>query len=101
MKYNLDLKPSPKGFSYWYSFNKHKIPVYITFLSFFFYTAFLDFNMAGTPFMVQSHIRTVFQVHSMSSFALFVMYLIAIIQLFNVMSYSKKLNPFGAIAYTI
>lgn len=100
-KYNLDLKPKPKGFKYWYSFNKHKIPVYITGISFFFYTAFLDFDMLGTPFMVESFMKTIYRIAPISAFLLFVMYLVAIIQLFNVMGYSKKLNPVGAITYTV
>lgn len=99
-KYNLDLTPKPRGFKFWYSFNKHKIPVYFTFLAFFFYTAFLDFDMLGTPFQVQSIISTIYRIDSLSAFLLFVMYLIAIIQLFNIMSYSKKLNPIGAITFT-
>lgn len=101
IKYNLELKPTPRGFHFWYSFNKHKIPVYFMFLSFLFFTAFLDFNMVGTPFLVISHINTINRISSLSAFFLFLMYLVSIIQLFNVMGYSKKLNPFGAITFTI
>lgn len=90
----------------WYSFNKQKIPMYFMILAGFVFTAFLDFTLTlkgdNPPIVFQSHITAIIQFVSsplanMTGFLLFGIYLIAIIQMFNAITYAKKRSPTGLI----
>lgn len=82
----------------WYSFNKQKIPMYFILMGTFFFTAFLDFNMAKFGFKLDSHFAAINKLlgtsaNNLSSFYVFMIYLISIIQAFNAFTFSSKQNP--------
>lgn len=87
----------------WYSFNKQKIPMIFIVIAGIIFTAFLDFtidrDVNDLPEIVfQSHITAIRQFVSsplanMTGFLLFGIYLIAIIQMFNVFTFAKKQSP--------
>lgn len=90
----------------WYSFNKQKIPMYFMIAAGFVFTAFLDFTLTlrgdKPPIVFQSHISAIIQFVSsplanMTGFLLFGIYLIAIVQMFNAITYAKKRSPVGLI----
>lgn len=90
----------------WYSFNKQKIPMYFMIVAGFIFTAFLDFTLTlrgdNPPIVFQSHISAIIQFVSsplanLTGFLLFGIYLIAIIQMFNAITYAKKRSPVGLI----
>ncbi|MDY0209975.1 MAG: hypothetical protein RBQ91_01030 [Acholeplasma sp.] len=84
----------------WYEYNKYKIPVIFTLLGTLLFTLFLDFRTGGFTF--RSHIASIQMVTSkIIGFYLFAIYLIAMIQLFNSMSFSKKRSPVSFFLFLI
>ncbi len=82
----------------WYSYNKQKIPMIFTLIGAFFFTAFLDFEVQGTKIKLDSHIDALNKLtntpqNNLAAFMLFVMYLVALIQLFNSFTFAKKRSP--------
>lgn len=83
----------------WYSYNKYKIPVIFTVIGSLIYTLFLDFRTTG--FVFRSHISAISELTSkIIGFYLFAMYIIAMIQIFNSLSFSRKRSPISLILYT-
>lgn len=71
----------------------------------FFFTALIDFEIQETSIKLESHIAAIRMFlntpyNNMSAFYLFAIYLIAIVQLFNSFSFSRKRSPFGLILMT-
>ncbi|MCR3905640.1 MAG: hypothetical protein NUK62_01235 [Tenericutes bacterium] len=90
----------------WYSFNKQKIPMIFILIGVFFFTAFLDFEVQGTEFKLLSHIAAMQKFlntpyNNLSAFYLFLLYLIALIQIFNTVSFAQKRSPFSLILITV
>ncbi len=84
----------------WYSYNKYKIPVIFTVIGSLIYTLFLDFRTNG--FVFRSHISAINELTSKEvGFYLFAMYIIAMIQIFNSMSFSRKRSPVSLILFTV
>ncbi len=84
----------------WYSYNKYKIPVIFTVIGSLFYTLFLDFRTLD--FVFKSHISAISELTSkIIGFYLFAMYIIAMVQIFNSMSYSRKRSPISLILFTL
>ena len=82
----------------WYSYNKQKIPMIFILIGTVFFTAFLDFEVQGTSFKLNSHIAALNKLgnnpqNNIAAFLLFSMYLIALIQLFNSFTFAKKRSP--------
>lgn len=82
----------------WYSFNFQKIPAIFISIGTFFFTAFLDFDVQNTDIHLDSHIAAIRKfintpLGNLSAFFLFLMYLIAILQMFNAFGYAKKRSP--------
>jgi fatty acid desaturase len=82
----------------WYSYNKQKIPMIFTLIGAFFFTAFLDFEVQGTKIKLESHIAALNKLtntaqNNIAAFLLFVMYLVALIQLFNSFTFAKNRSP--------
>lgn len=78
----------------WYQYNKQKIPMIFTLIGAFFFTALLDFEIQTTSYKLESHIAAIRKFldtpyNNLSAFYLFLMYLIAIIQVFNTASFGK------------
>lgn len=83
----------------WYSYNKYKIPVIFTVIGSLIYTLFLDFRTSG--FVFRSHISAINELTSKEvGFYLFAMYIIAMVQIFNSMSFSRKRSPVSLILFT-
>ena len=73
----------------WYEYNKYKIPTIFTLIGTLIFTLFLDFRTNGFTF--KSHIASIQLLTSKEiGFYLFSIYIIAMIQLFNSMAFSKK-----------
>lgn len=90
------------AFKRWYDYHKQSIPLYFILIGAFFFTAFLDFEIQGTGIKLDSHIYAIRKFlntpeNNLSAFYLFAMYLIALIQIFNAATFSKKRNPFTTI----
>lgn len=84
----------------WYSYNKYKIPVIFTVIGSLIYTLFLDFRTQD--FVFRSHISAISELTSkIIGFYLFAMYIIAMIQIFNSISFSKKRSPVSLILFTV
>jgi len=84
----------------WYNYNKHSIPVYFTVIGSLIFTLFLDFRTAGIDF--KSHISAINMLSNrVVGFYLFAIYIIALIQIANSMSFSKKRSPVGLFMLTI
>jgi hypothetical protein len=98
---NVKQKDTFKTFATrWYEFNKFKIPVIFTVIGSLFYTLFLDFRTGG--FVFRSHISAINELLSKEvGFYLFSMYIIAMIQIFNSMSFAKKRSPMSLILFTV
>ncbi|MDR2822399.1 MAG: hypothetical protein LBV58_02470 [Acholeplasmatales bacterium] len=81
-------------FKRWYSFNKQSIPAIFAFLATILITAFVDFEVQGTPLKLESHFLAISKLGPGSAAALFIflLYLISIIQLFNCFTFRKKNN---------
>lgn len=99
------LIPTQSWFKRWYSFNKQRIPLIFIFLGVFFFTAFLDFEIQGTNIKLLSHIYAMQRFlntpyNNLTAFFLFSMYLIALIQIFNGVSFAQKRAPFSLILLT-
>ena len=80
--------------------------MYFVFIGVFFFTAFLDFNMQGTSFVLRSHIASIQKflntpLGNASAFVLFAMYMIALVQIINVVGFAKKRSPFMLVSLTI
>jgi hypothetical protein len=93
-------------FKRWYSFNKQRIPMIFILLGVFFFTAFLDFEIQGTEIKLQSHIYAIQRFlntpyNNLTAFFLFSMYLIALIQIFNGVTFAQKRSPFSLILLTV
>src|SRR5690606_31158216 len=93
-----DFIPTQSWFKRWYSFNKQRIPLIFIFFGVFFFTAFLDFEIQGTDIKLQSHIYAIQRFlntpyNNLTAFFLFAMYLIALIQIFNGVSFAQKRAP--------
>jgi hypothetical protein len=78
----------------WYTFNFQKIPAIFITIGVVFFTAFLDFEVQGTTIKLQSHIAAIRKflntpLNNFSAFLLFLIYLVAILQLFNSLGYAK------------
>jgi hypothetical protein len=87
-------------FKRWYSYNKYKIPVFFTVIGSLIYTLFLDFRTSG--FVFRSHISAINELTSkVVGFYLFAMYIIAMVQIFNSMSFSRKRSPISLILFTL
>lgn len=84
----------------WYNYNKYTIPVIFTVIGTLIFTVFLDFRTGDINF--ESHITAINMLtNRYVGFYLFAIYLIAIVQLANVISYSRKRSPFGLAFYTL
>lgn len=78
----------------WYSFNYPKIPAIFISIGAIFFTAFLDFEIQGTDIKLESHISAIRKflntpLNNLSAFLLFLIYLVAILQMFNSFGYAK------------
>lgn len=78
----------------WYQYNKQKIPMIFMLFGAFFFTAFLDFEIQTTAIKLDSHIFAIRKFlntprNNLSSFYLFTVYLVAIIQVFNTAGFAK------------
>lgn len=78
----------------WYQYNKQKIPMIFILIGTVFFTGFLDFEIQTTDIKLESHIAAIRKFldtpyNNLSAFYLFLMYLIAIIQVFNSASFAK------------
>lgn len=98
--------PTQTWFKRWYSFNKQRIPLIFIMFGVFFFTAFLDFEIQGTSIKLQSHIYAIQRFlntpyNNLTAFFLFSMYLIALIQIFNGVSFAQKRSPFSLILLTV
>ena len=83
----------------WYSYNKYKIPVIFTVIGSLIYTLFLDFRTSD--FVFRSHISAISELTSkIIGFYLFGMYIIAMVQIFNALSFSKKRSPVSLVLFT-
>lgn len=98
---NVKPKETFKSFAIrWYEFNKFKIPVIFTVIGSLIYTLFLDFRTGD--FVFRSHISAINELLSKEvGFYLFSMYIIAMVQIFNSMSFSKKRSPMSLILFTV
>ncbi|MBE0700442.1 MAG: hypothetical protein IH571_02035, partial [Acholeplasmataceae bacterium] len=70
-----------------------------------FFTAFLDFEVQGTGIILRSHIAAIQKFlntprNNLSAFYLFSLYLIALIQIANTMTFAKKRSPVGLFIIT-
>lgn len=89
-----------KWYIRWYNYNKYSIPVYFTVIGSLIFTLFLDFRTAGIDF--RSHISAINMLtNRIVGFYLFAIYLIALVQIANSMSFSKKRSPVGLFMLTI
>lgn len=89
-------------FALWYSYNKYKIPTYFILIAVVIFTAFLDFKAGNFEF--NTHLSTIGRLTADSNiigFYLFLIYLLAIVQVVNAISFSKKRSPFSLILLTI
>lgn len=98
----LNLEKKESALKRWYDFNKQTIPLFFIVIGVFFFTAFLDFEIQGTNIILRSHISAIQKFlntprNNLSGFYLFSMYLIALIQLFNGVSYTKTRSKFTTI----
>ncbi|HOI84536.1 MAG TPA: hypothetical protein PLP48_00540 [Acholeplasmataceae bacterium] len=83
----------------WYNYNKYSIPVILTVIGTLIFTMFLDFRTSGINF--ESHITAINQLtNKVVGFYLFAIYMIALVQLANVLSYKKKRSPLGLFFFT-
>lgn len=88
-------------FKRWYKFNKQRIPMFLTILAAIFFTGFLDFKMHNQDnvliFELKSHFTTNnamgYENGNMAMFMIFLLNLLAIIQIFNTVSFSSKRSP--------
>lgn len=84
----------------WYNYNKYTIPVIFTVIGTLIFTVFLDFRTGDINF--ESHITAINMLtNRYVGFYLFAIYLIAIVQLANSLSFSKKRSPFGLAFFTL
>jgi nucleoside recognition membrane protein YjiH len=82
----------------WYEYSRQTIPLMFIVVATFFFTAFLDFQIQGTEYHLDSHIAAIRQFldtpyNNLSAFYLFAIYLIAIVQFFNAATFAKKRAP--------
>ena len=89
----------------WYQYNKQKIPMIVVIIGVIFFTGFLDFDVQGSSFALQSHIAAIQKFlntprNNLSAFYLFSLYLVALIQLANSVTFSKKRSPVGLFLFT-
>ncbi|MCV2232263.1 hypothetical protein [Paracholeplasma manati] len=84
----------------WYDYNKYSIPTIFTVIGSLIYTLFLDFRTNG--FVFRSHISAINELTNKEvGFYLFALYIIALVQIFNSMSFSKKRSPMSLILFTV
>ena len=89
-----DQKPIKKRskMARWYSFNKHKIPLYLSLISVILFSATLDFDLGG--FELKSHLYTVVALgptfSALAVFSVFVITLLSMIQIVNTFSFGQK-----------
>lgn len=99
---NKPIKKRSKA-ARWYSFNKHKIPLYLSLIAVLLFSATLDFTMGG--FQLKSHLYTVValgtQYSAMAVFTVFLLTLLSMMQIFNGVSFGQKKNPFSLIMMTV
>ena len=83
----------------WYNYNKYSIPVIFTVIGTLIFTIFLDFRTGDIDF--KSHLTAINMLtNDLVGFYLFAIYMIAIIQLANSLSFSKKRSPVGLALFT-
>ena len=84
----------------WYEYNKYKIPTLFTLIGTLMFTLFLDFRTGDFTF--RSHIASInLLLSNVIGFYLFAIYIIAMVQLFNSMSFSKKRSPMSFALFLI
>ena len=89
-----------KWYVRWYNYNKYQIPVIFTVIGTLIFTLFLDFRTGGVDF--KSHISAInVLTNRVVGFYLFAIYMIALVQLANSMSFAKKRSPIGLLMFTI
>jgi len=99
-----DQKPIKKRskMARWYSFNKHKIPLYLSLISVILFSATLDFDLGG--FELKSHLYTVVALgttfSALAVFSVFVITLLSMIQIVNTFSFGQKKNPMSLFLMT-
>ncbi|MDP3131216.1 MAG: hypothetical protein Q8N15_07795, partial [Bacillota bacterium] len=86
------------GFIRWFEYSKQTIPLIFIVVATFFFTAFLDFQIQGTEYQLESHIAAIRKFldtpyNNLSAFYLFAIYMIAIVQFFNAATFAKKRAP--------
>ncbi len=98
---NKPIKKRSKA-ARWYSFNKHKIPLYLSLIAVLLFSATLDFTLGG--FQLKSHLYTVValgpQFSAIAVFTVFLLTLLSMIQIFNGVSFGQKKNPFSLMLMT-
>lgn len=89
-----------KWYIRWYNYNKHSIPVIFTLIGTLVFTVFLDFRTGETNFL--SHISAIsLLTNKVIGFYLFSIYMIALIQLANSLSFARKRSPISLFLFTI
>ncbi|MDD3957786.1 MAG: hypothetical protein PHW40_08120 [Candidatus Izemoplasmatales bacterium] len=87
----------------WYSFNKQKIPMIFALIGTLIITGSLDFSFkpaSGDAFIFNSHFYALKRLsdttyNNLAAIAVFIIYLLSIIQLFNTVTFAKKRSPGG------
>ena len=84
----------------WYNYNKYQIPVIFTVIGTLIFTLFLDFRTGSIDF--KSHISAINVVTNKEvGFYLFAIYMNALVQLANSISFSKKRSPISLYMFTL
>ncbi len=86
----------------WYNFNKQKLPMYLSAIAVIFFTGFLDFTLKDRNNVVLLSLESHFKTNNgmaaanggIAMFMIFILNLLAIIQMFNTVTFSVKRSPF-------
>lgn len=90
-KISFNKEAIKTGLKRWFQFNYHTIAIYFTAIGTIVYTATMP-----------THIKTVYNLlNELSAFYMFMMMILATIQIFNAVSYAKKKSPFGFVLFTL
>jgi len=89
----------------WYKFNKQRIPLYLSIVAVLIIVGLVDFRVSEIRFELKSHFDAINNLYSntyksMATFMVFVLNLLAIIQIFNAVSYGKTRAPFNVFIST-
>ena len=90
------------SFKHWLNETPEKFVLYATLIGTFFFTAFLDFRVQGTPIRLQSHIAAAYKASDTSiGLVLFLIVLFSILQAVNAVSFKGKKSPVSFIMFNI